>query len=244
MTDSDERHVGIGLIDLLFAAVAEQYFEAGSRVDSVHAGLTLATAGVLFMSSWIAYHNTVDASEHQVRFLNIPVVGLVIDILLATDYWLLAHTVKREAEGDLTVGGELRWIAALFLVAAVLYAAWSGVSVWMAKSGHYGVLPGHWNRYRWLRMTEDEKGARVHLKFDPPLRPWERFNTHAPSWGLSATGHRLGVLARRRRRRGAVWIRCLCDRGRHRIPMLVGCLLVRVGAVAQSRKAQSSIPEG
>jgi hypothetical protein len=137
----DQQLVGITFVDLLFALVVGKVLDplANYKAIPITGKLQLLVAGVLTITSWIGYHNSLSRPKYLIRFPNLPLVQFLIDIALVIVYWLTAVT----AEG--TVPGVSRPNSAvpeagLIAVAFVLYFAWDSVALRMRRAPAYEKL--------------------------------------------------------------------------------------------------------
>lgn len=151
----DERSVGIGFVDVLFALVVAKVLDSVSWSDLHHvsgvrvANLSIATVATL--ASWIGYHNSINRPRFKIRFFNWPLAQFALDILMVFDYWLLATSagVARQpsARDGVTAG--------LVLFAFVLYCLWDLVSFFIGRQEKYQDLiedpDEKWKGYKFSR---------------------------------------------------------------------------------------------
>jgi hypothetical protein len=136
----DAANVGIGFVDVLFALVIAQAFNAidWNHLRQITAGplSSLVVAIEVTLLSWIGYHNSRNKAKAVVRIFNLQLLQFVIDILLVFDYWLLVTSAGvgpiHNQSGQVT--------AMLVFVSFTLYLAWDFVSARMAKSSAYGFI--------------------------------------------------------------------------------------------------------
>ena len=124
----DESSVGITFVGVLFALVIGEIFTALRDVSSIAPAswAHLGVAGVLTLTSWIGYHNSVNRPRYLIRFPNLPLAQFMLDIAMVVIYWLAAVTVElRDRHGDVVPDAtpETRCVAAAFL----LYVTWDFV---------------------------------------------------------------------------------------------------------------------
>ena len=144
----DERSVGIGFVDVLFALVMGQIL-ASVNWNVLHsadwAGLfsrphphiaNLLVATVVTLASWIGYHNSVNRPRFKIRFINWPLLQFVVDIVLVLDYWLLATL----AGGSAGVPPSSRLTAFLVFLAFLLYCFWDLISFLIGRQRKYQEL--------------------------------------------------------------------------------------------------------
>lgn len=153
----DERSVGIGFVDVLFALVMGQILssvnwsalysadwrELLGRPHPRIANLIVAT--VVTLASWIGYHNSANRPRFKIRFVNWPLFQFVLDIVLVLDYWLLATL----AAGRLGATPSNRLTAFLVFLAFVLYALWDLVSFFIGRQRKYqDLIPSPEDRWK------------------------------------------------------------------------------------------------
>ncbi len=137
----DTRSVGIGFIDLLFAFVAGTALDVAAHPSAVPpAGrFQLVLALVTVVLSWIGYHNSLNRPTYIVRFPNLPLAQLSVDIALVIIYYYLVAT----SEGVKGNGSHSSARPETWLVFAMfwLYVVWDIVGQAIRRDVRYTRRP-------------------------------------------------------------------------------------------------------
>jgi hypothetical protein len=134
----DRSSIGILFVDLLFALAVGQVFapiarwaESGTSLSAQQSS-ALAVALTLVMTSWIGYHSSANRARFLVKFINIELAKLVLDILMVALYFYVAAVAVRRHEGPSYVAQHQ---AAAVAAAFGLYLLWDLASAWQKRKG-------------------------------------------------------------------------------------------------------------
>jgi uncharacterized membrane protein len=148
--EEDKRSVGISFVDVLFALVIARVLEPFSDVDQLSGPgvLQLVLAGVITLTSWIGYHNSLNRPTYFIRFPNLPLFQFLIDVTLVVAYWFTAVTAEHTVRT--VVHGVVRYVperpsavpeAALIFFCFALYRAWDFVGLLVRRNSAYTRRP-------------------------------------------------------------------------------------------------------
>jgi hypothetical protein len=154
---SDERSVGIGFVDVLFALVIGKVL-ASVGWNGLHqltrtelANLGVAT--VITLASWIGYHNSYNRPKFKIRFFNLPLAQFSLDIMMVFVYWLLASV----ATSDPLSRHPAAVTAGLVFVTFVLYVLWDlvGILIGAQEKPYQKLLQPveRWKGFQWDRYV-------------------------------------------------------------------------------------------
>lgn len=138
----DKRSVGVSFVDVLFALVVANVLEPFADLDNLTGpGIVhLVLAGVLTLSSWVGYHNSLNRPSFFIRFPNLPLFQFLLDIGMVVVYWLVAST----AETSVPIGnaGSEAWPETLLvLIAFAMYVAWDLIALQIRNDSQYFLRP-------------------------------------------------------------------------------------------------------
>lgn len=128
----------MSFVDVLFALVVARVLEPFANTDELTGpGVAhLIVAGVLTLTSWIEYHNSLNRPRYFIRFPNLPLFQFLLDIGMVVVYWLVASSGESELAGPSSVPSA-RPEAIGVLVAFVLYALWDLVALEIRRNVAY-----------------------------------------------------------------------------------------------------------
>lgn len=130
----DEQSVGMSFVAVLFALVVAKVLEPFASFPDLSGPQVshLLVAGVLTLTSWIGYHNSLNRPRYFIRFPNLPLLQFLLDIAMVVVYWLVASTAEVRSGNPSS-----RPEATLVLIAFFLYIAWDGVGYLIRRDERY-----------------------------------------------------------------------------------------------------------
>jgi hypothetical protein len=136
--EEDPKAVGITFVDVLFALVIARVLEPFAGATSVTGPgvMHLVLAGVLTLTSWIGYHNSLNRPQYFIRFPNLPLFQFLIDVALVVVYWLTAVAVEQPGETPSPTSESI-----LVAISFGLYSLWDFVGYRIRRDVRYYKRP-------------------------------------------------------------------------------------------------------
>ncbi len=138
----DTAAVGVSFVDVLFALVIARVLEPFAEVQKLTGpGIVhLVLAGILTLTSWIGYHNSLNRPKFFIRFPNLPLWQFLLDISMVVVYWLTAVTAEH-VESPVTPPPTALPEAVLVAISFLLYVAWDYVALAIRRNPDYYLRP-------------------------------------------------------------------------------------------------------
>lgn len=135
---------GLRFTDILFGFVIRELFlrlqNWGELAGYVRCQLIAGT--VLVLGSWIGFRRSVNRSQYELKFFNLPLARFVLDQLMVVLYFRIATRTPDKVgtpapSADDVVGATTEIVVLIFF----LYAVWDLLGIWMASAKDRGGDP-------------------------------------------------------------------------------------------------------
>ena len=164
-----KHDTGLRFTDILFGFVISQLFlrlqNWGDLPGFVRWQLVVATT--LVLGSWIGFRRSLNRSEYEVKFFNLPFFRFVLDQLMLILYFAVAVLTAFPYEGNAAPADLVDDTARVLIIVFGLYAAWDALGIGMGYAGKG-------QKYRQI----DKEGE---ITSDPGRKDW-------PALGITVAG--------------------------------------------------------
>lgn len=168
--EASRRATVLTYTDILFGFVIQEVFVRLAALDHFFSTIVfwhLVVAAVLVLGSWIGYRRSLNRTEYEIKFFNLPFFRFVVDQIMLVLYFRFAVLTSPSGSWSGTSKELLTEGIALLIATFVLYLLWDGLGIWMA------VAKDKMNRPRYLLVRDGEiqsepqrpnyRGARISI---------------------------------------------------------------------------------
>gem|GEM_PF-1756637 len=130
----DGRDTGLRFTDILFGFVIFQLFQRLQHAGSLpwFARWELIAATTLVLGSWIGFRRSLNRSDYQPKFFNLPFFRFVLDQVMVLLYFRIAVLSPINPNTIVDPSTLAHNTALTLLLIFALYAAWDILGIWMA----------------------------------------------------------------------------------------------------------------
>lgn len=134
-----ESDIGGLFLDFLFAIVLARILVEFSEVGNLPAvaASQLALAGILTLTSWLAYRGSRQVSRFALQYFNLPLLLFVIHLALVVLYFVLAAAVEAGPSGSPSPLPSATLESAIVAISFVLYWSWESVAATIRRRPKY-----------------------------------------------------------------------------------------------------------
>lgn len=130
------RHgTGLQFTDILFGFVISQVFlrlqHWGDLSDFSRHQLICST--VLVLGSWIGFRRSLNRSEYELKFFNLPFFRFVLDQVMLVLYFRVATLTPLDPKKEVNVADVTHETVKALCIIFMLYLAWDLLGQWMAR---------------------------------------------------------------------------------------------------------------
>jgi hypothetical protein len=156
----DGRDTGLRFTDILFGFVIFQLFltlqDAAELPWFVRWQLIVGTT--LVLGSWIGFRRSLNRSDYQPKFFNLPLLRFVLDQAMVILYFRIAVLTPNTTNATIDPSTLAHDTVTALLLIFALYAAWDILGIWMTYAREDG-LP------KYTEIDKDDK------KTETPTKP-------------------------------------------------------------------------
>jgi hypothetical protein len=165
------RDTGLRFTDILFGFVIRELFirlqDWGELAWLVRWQLIAATA--LVLGSWIGFRRSLNRSDYELKFFNLPLLRFGLDQLMLILYFRIAVLTSTDPSTPVDPQSLAQATMETLLLIFVLYALWDLFGIWMAA------VPGREDSAKWKYPQIDREGE---MTAEPSRKDW---------WALAIT---------------------------------------------------------
>jgi hypothetical protein len=148
--------------DILFGFVIKELFVRLASLPDGYVFAHLCSITALVLGSWIGYRLSLNRSQYEVKFFNLPLMKFTVDQGMLIYYFRLAVMTSTDSSQQHPSGASLlelnlQGVCVVFL----LYALWDLLGIWMAKSK---------DDHRPFRYPKIKNGS---MSTEPSLADWD-----------------------------------------------------------------------
>jgi len=133
--EASRRGTVLTYTDILFGFVIQEVFVRLAALNHFFTEAIfwhLVIAAVLVLGSWIGYRRSLNRSEYEIKFFNLPFFRFVVDQIMLVIYFRIAVLTSPSGSWGGTSKDLLTEGIVLLIATFVLYLLWDGLGIWMA----------------------------------------------------------------------------------------------------------------